>query len=176
MQAWTQLTGKMMGKLLLPGWPQSSKRCYVTPMRCQISLNIFLFYTCLCPEVSPCHFRPLFTRGLAVFDSIWSSPEYAALTSLTLTHYFHLKRLFLGGAGWGGSDFDESLYLFVVSCLLSCEVNCLQMCDWWVELCVRGNCSHQKLAACAICLRNAPPVWIINAHNGQSVRWLKGDV
>lgn len=146
-------------------------------MRCQMSLNIFLFYTCLCPEVSPCHFRLLFRRALAVFDSIWSSPEYAALTSLPLTHDFHLKRLLPGGrAGGGDSDFDESLYLFVVSRLLSCEVNCSQMCDWWVELCVRGNCSHQNLAACAICLRNAPSVWMVNAHNGQGGRWLKGDV
>lgn len=103
MQVWTLLTGKMKGKLLLPGWPQSSKRCHATPRRCQMSLNIFLFYTCLCPEVSPCHFRRLFRRALAVFDSIWSSPEYAALTSLPLTHDFHLKRSLRGGErAWGG--------------------------------------------------------------------------
>lgn len=103
-----------MGKLLLSGWPQSLKRCRVTPMRCQMSLNIFLFYTCLCPEVSPCHFGPLFTRGLAVFDSIWSSPEYAALTGLTLTHYFHLKRLFPGG----GADRGEAILTSHFICLL----------------------------------------------------------
>lgn len=173
MQAWTLLTGKMMGKLLLPGWPQSLKRCRATPMHCQMSLNIFLFYTCLCPEVSPCHFSLLFRRALAVFDSIWSSPRVRGTYESPSDARFPPETFTPQGeerAGGVAILTSHFICLLFLVCSLA-RLTARRCVIGESDFCVRGNCSHRNLSACAICLRNAPSVWMLNGWGGHWLGW-----
>lgn len=89
-------------------WSSELKRCCAVHIHCQMSVNIFCCRLSF-PKVVPCHYSSVYRRAV----SIWSPPEYTVVWSRALTHSFPPKTL-----NPSGTDFDMSLYLFVVFCLV----------------------------------------------------------